>query len=31
LFFFMQEHVKKAFDAENIEIPFPQRTVHLVK
>jgi small conductance mechanosensitive channel len=31
LFFFMQEHVKKAFDTENIEIPFPQRTVHLVK
>ncbi len=27
----MQEKVKKAFDAEGITIPFPQRDVHLVK
>ncbi|MBU2953187.1 mechanosensitive ion channel family protein [Marinobacter sp. F3R08] len=27
----MQEKVKKAFDAEGISIPFPQRDVHMVK
>lgn len=30
-FFYMQEHVKKAFDAEGISIPFPQMDVHLDK
>jgi len=30
-FFYLQEHVKKAFDKEGIEIPFPQRSVHLEK
>ncbi len=29
--FYMQEHVKKAFDAEGISIPFPQMDVHLDK
>ncbi len=29
IYFDMQENVKKAFDAKNIEIPFPQRDVHL--
>lgn len=29
LYFDMQEKVKKAFDAENISIPFPQTDVHL--
>jgi len=28
-FFYMQEHVKKAFDAEGISIPFPQMDVHV--
>ena len=28
-FFYMQEHVKKAFDREGISIPFPQMDVHL--
>lgn len=28
-FFFMQENVKKAFDAEGISIPFPQMDVHM--
>ena len=27
--FYMQEHVKKAFDAEGISIPFPQVDVHM--
>lgn len=30
-FFYMNEHVKKAFDAEGIVIPFPQMDVHLDK
>ncbi|WP_341501769.1 mechanosensitive ion channel domain-containing protein [Gallaecimonas sp. GXIMD4217] len=29
VFFDMQERVKKAFDAKGIEIPFPQRDVHI--
>lgn len=29
--FYMHEHVKKAFDAEGISIPFPQMDVHLDK
>lgn len=28
-FFYMQEHVKKAFDAEGVSIPFPQMDVHV--
>lgn len=28
-YYFMQEYVKKAFDLENIEIPFPQMDVHV--
>ncbi len=28
-FFYMQEHVKKAFDAEGVSIPFPQVDVHM--
>ncbi|MDF1697349.1 MAG: mechanosensitive ion channel family protein [Saprospiraceae bacterium] len=28
VYFFMQEHVKKAFDAQGISIPFPQMDVH---
>lgn len=28
-FFYMQEHVKKAFDREGINIPFPQMDVHV--
>jgi small conductance mechanosensitive channel len=27
----MHEKVKKAFDAEGISIPFPQRDVHMIK
>ena len=30
-FFYMQENVKKAFDAEGVSIPFPQMDVHLDK
>ena len=30
-FFYMQENVKKAFDAEGISIPFPQMEVHMAK
>lgn len=29
--FYMQEHVKKAFDAQGIAIPFPQMDVHMIK
>lgn len=29
-FFYMQEHVKKAFDREGINIPFPQMDVHMI-
>ncbi len=31
VYFFMHEQIKKAFDKESIEIPFPQRSVHLEK
>ena len=31
VFFAMQENVKKAFDADGISIPFPQRDVHLIR
>lgn len=31
VYFFMHEQLKKGFDNANIEIPFPQRTVHLQK
>lgn len=30
-FFYMQENVKKAFDAQGISIPFPQMDVHMEK
>lgn len=30
-YFYMQEHVKKAFDREGINIPYPQMDVHLDK
>ncbi|MCB0629464.1 MAG: mechanosensitive ion channel [Saprospiraceae bacterium] len=30
-FFYMKEHVKKAFDSEGVSIPFPQMDVHLDK
>lgn len=30
-FFYMQENVKKAFDAEGVSIPFPQMDVHMEK
>ncbi len=30
-FFYMQEHVKKTFDAEGVSIPFPQMDVHMGK
>ncbi len=29
--FYMQENVKKAFDAEGIGIPFPQMDIHMIK
>jgi len=29
--YFMQEYIKKAFDKENISIPFPQMDVHFKK
>lgn len=31
VYFYMHEQLKKGFDNANIEIPFPQRTVHLQK
>ena len=31
VYFDMHKAVKKAFDAAGIEIPFPQRTVHMSK
>ena len=31
LYFYMQEEVKKAFDAENINIPYPQVDLHVIK
>ncbi len=31
VFFYMNEFVKKEFDAQGISIPFPQRDVHIVK
>ena len=30
-FFYMQEHVKKTFDAEGVSIPYPQMDVHMNK
>ena len=29
VYFYMQEQVKKAFDANGVSIPFPQRDVHM--
>ena len=29
--FFMQEHVKKAFDKAGIGIPYPQMDIHMIK
>ncbi len=31
VYFYMNEFVKKEFDAQNISIPFPQRDVHIIK
>lgn len=31
VFFYMNEFVKKEFDAQHISIPFPQRDVHVIK
>lgn len=31
VFFYMNEFVKKEFDAQKISIPFPQRDVHIIK
>ena len=31
VFFYMNEFVKKEFDAQGISIPFPQRDVHIIK
>lgn len=31
VYFYMQEEVKKAFDAENINIPYPQVDLHVIK
>ena len=31
VFFYMNEFVKKEFDAQSISIPFPQRDVHIIK
>ncbi|MCQ2229228.1 MAG: mechanosensitive ion channel [Bacteroidales bacterium] len=31
VFFYMNEFVKKEFDAQNISIPFPQRDIHIIK
>ena len=30
VFFYMQEHVKKAFDAHGIGIPYPQMDIHMI-
>lgn len=31
VYFYMHENIKKAFDKATIEIPFPQRSIHMVK